>query len=316
MLRKCACIAALALGLALSACGSGDGGSADGSSSASPASAGPGAGKPPVVLGTKNFTEQFILGELYAQALRAKGWKVELKSDIGSSEVADRALTSGGIDMYPEYTGTTLSVVKGDTMPERSAEATYRRAKAFYEQRGQTLLERTPFEDRDAIAVTRAFARRHGLDSAGDLAKVDGRLKIGGAPEFRTRFAGLEGLRSEYGLTNLTFEPLALEVGDNYKALDQGRVQAADVFTTDPQLLSGKYVVLKDPKAVFGFQNLAPVVDRKVLQTQGRAFAETLDAVSGVLTNDAMRKMNAAVAVDKRPAADVAREFLSENRLL
>jgi osmoprotectant transport system substrate-binding protein len=314
MLRKCACIAALALGLALSGCGSEDGGSAGESPTASPASKGPGAGKPPVVLGTKNFTEQFILGELYAQALRAKGWKVELKSDIGSTEVADRALTSGSIDMYPEYTGTTLSVVKGDTMPASSAETAYREAKAFYEKRGQTLLERSPFEDRDAIAVTKAYAGKHGLDSAGDLAGVPGKVKIGGAPEFRTRFAGLEGLKSEYGLTNLTFEPL--EIGDNYKALDEGRVQAADVFTTDPQLLSRKYVVLKDPKAVFGFQNLAPVVSRKVREAQGKAFAETLDAVSGVLTNDAMRKMNSAVSVDKRTASDVAREFLSDNRLL
>jgi osmoprotectant transport system substrate-binding protein len=314
MLRKCACIAALALGLALSGCGSEDGGSADGSSTASPASKGPGAGRPPVVLGTKNFTEQFILGELYAQALRAKGWTVELKSDIGSTEVADKALTNGGIDMYPEYTGTTLSVVKGDTMPARSADAAYREAKAFYEKRGQTLLERSPFEDRDAIAVTKAYARRHELDSAADLADVPGRIKIGGAPEFRTRFAGLEGLRSEYGLANLTFKPL--EIGDNYKALDEGRVQASDVFTTDPQLVSGKYVVLKDPRAVFGFQNLAPVVSRKVLRAQGRAFEETLDAVSGALTNEAMQKMNAAVAIDKRSPSDVAREFLSRNRLL
>jgi osmoprotectant transport system substrate-binding protein len=314
MLRKCVLLVALALGMALAACGSDDGGSSGGSKSASPAAAGPGAGKPPVVLGTKNFTEQFILGQLYAQALRAKGWKVELKQDIGSSEVADRALTSGGIDLYPEYTGTALTVVKGDTMPPTTAEETYRQAKAFYEKRGQTLLERTPFENRDAIAVTSSFARRHHLVTLGDLRKVTGRLRLGAAPEFRTRFAGLEGLRSEYGLTNVRFE--ALEIGDNYKALDDGRVEAADVFTTDPQLVGGDYTVLKDPKAVFGFQNLAPVVSRKVLDAQGRAFAETLDAVSGTLTTAAMRKMNAAVAVDKRSPADVAREFLSANRLL
>src|SRR4051812_43970769 len=113
----------------------------------------PGAGRPAVRLGTKNFTEQFVLGELYAQALRAKGFTVDVKPDIGSSEVADKALTSGKIDLYPEYTGTALSVVKEqDTVP-MTPEQTYAQAKAFYARRGQVLLERTPFQDRDALAV-------------------------------------------------------------------------------------------------------------------------------------------------------------------
>src|SRR3954471_10520574 len=155
-----ALIVAIALTPALGACGGGDSGEKDPSGSA--AVQGPGTGRPVVRLGTKNFTEQYVLGELYAQALRARGWRVDVKRDIGASEVADKALTSGGIDLYPEYTGTALTVVKGqDTVPTKAA-AAYRQAKAFYEKRGQDLLARTPFEDRDALAVTKAFAHRHG----------------------------------------------------------------------------------------------------------------------------------------------------------
>jgi len=303
MARLCALVAAIALALGVTACGSDDGGKSSGDT------------KPPVRVGTKNFTEQFILGELYAQALRAKGFKVDLKRNIGSTEVTDKALTSGSIDMYPEYTGTTLTVVAGNDMAPKSAKATYAAAKEFYAGRGQTLLEATPFEDRDAIAVTKAFARKHQLDTMTDLKKL-GPFTVGAAPEFRTRFAGLQGLREVYGLHQARYVPVEIEAGANYAALDRGTVDSADVFTTDAKLASGKYVVLKDPKAIFGFQNLAPVVDSKVLARQGRGFAETLDAVSGKLTNKVMQQMNAAVAIDGESPADVARAFLEKNSLL
>ena len=134
------------------------------------------------------------------------------------------------------------------------------------------MLEQTPFEDRDAIAVTKEFAQDHGgLSAMGDLKRVP-RVTLGAPPEFRTRFAGLKGLEEEYGLTNMKFKPLA--IGANYDALDTGSVEAADVFTTDGQLASGKYVVLDDPKAIFGFQNVAPVVSEEVLQQQGPKFKD------------------------------------------
>jgi osmoprotectant transport system substrate-binding protein len=298
---------ALVLALSVAACGSDAGGGSSGGGE-------PGEGRPPVRLGTKNFTEQFILGELYAQALRAKGWEVDLKHDIGSAEVIDKALTSGRIDLYPEYTGTTLSVAKGQRDVPTTAEETYQQAKAFYEGRGQTLLKRTPFEDRDAIAVTKAFARRHGgLKQTGDL-KGAGVVRLGAAPEFRTRFAGLQGLRSEYGLTNLRFK--ALPIDAIFQALDRGDIEAADVFTTDPRLATGKYVVLADPKAIFGFQNAAPVVSQQVLDAQGPAFARTLDAVSATLTTDVMQQLNGEVAIDGREPEDVARDFLEAQKLL
>jgi osmoprotectant transport system substrate-binding protein len=266
-----------------------------------------------VVIGTKNFTEQYVLGELYRQALEARGYEVELKSDIGSTEIIDAALTSGEVDVYPEYTGTALTVVFGEDGSAETAEATYERAKELYEERGQTLLEMTPFSNSDAIAVRTETAAEHELRTVGDLGKMP-TLRLGGQPEFRTRTQGLPGLEQNYGLAGITFVPLA---GISpYEALDQGEVDAAAIFSTDPALAGGDYVVLEDTEAQFGFQNVAPVVDRELLDELGADFAEAVDAVTGLLTEEAIIAMNSAVAIDQRPVAEVARQFLEANGLL
>ena len=265
-----------------------------------------------VRIGSKNFTEAIILGELYKQALEADGYTVELKSSIGSTEIIDSALTSGEIDMYPEYTGTMLTVVFGDDEPQESAELTYDRAKELYEEKGFTLFEMTPFSDSDALAVTKATAEEEGLAAIGDLTKLGG-FKLGGQPEFETRLQGLVGVKDKYGITDVEFVPFA---GISpYEALDQGAVDVAAIFSTDPPLASGKYVVLEDPEANFGFQNVAPVVSQELADELGDDFRATIDAVSGKLTEEAIIAMNSAVAIDKRPAAQVAREFLEANDL-
>ena len=253
------------------------------------------ASRPTVVLGTKDFTEQFVLGELYKQALEARGYRVRLNSNIGSTEIIDKALTSGQINMYPEYTGTALTVVFGEQGSAKTAEATYERAKRRYQERGQTLLAMTPFSDSDAIAVLKQTAQKNGLKTVGDLKKL-GRFRLGGQPEFRTRSQGLPGLRKNYGLTKVEFVPFA---GISpYQALDQKNVDAAAIFSTDPPLASGKYVVLADTKAQFGFQNVAPVVDQELVDELGQDFVDTVDAVSRKLTEKAIIAMNSAVAID------------------
>jgi osmoprotectant transport system substrate-binding protein len=279
--------------------------------SAAPASL-PGVGKPAVTIGDKNFTEELVLGQLYAQALKAKGYTVDLKENIGSSEVIDKALTSGQIQMYPEYTGTILSVIANQATPPKTAAAAYAAAKAFEETRGFTLLDATPFFDSDAIAVLPAYAAKNGLKTIADLAKLGKKVKLIAAPEFATREEGLLGLKKEYGI-NPTFEPLA--IGLTYTALDDGKADAADVFTTDAQLVSGKYQILSDPKFVFGFQNVAPVVSRSLLAKEGAAFADTLNAVSAKLTTPAVQAMNAAVSLSKQTPASVAAKFLAANGL-
>jgi osmoprotectant transport system substrate-binding protein len=311
--RPLAALLAVALAIALTACGSSnDSTSSSATSTPSAASDQPGKGRPAVTIGDKNFTEQYVLGELYAQALRAKGYTVKVKSNIGSSEIIDKALTSGKLDMYPEYTGVILSELAHQKQRPSDPDEAYADAKKFEEGRGFTMLDKTPFFDSDALAVKPDFASKNGLESVADLKKLGKGLKLGAPPEFKTRYEGLIGLKQQYGV-NPTFVPLA--IGLQYKALDDGKIQAADVFTTDGALQGGKYKILKDPKFIFGFQNVSPIVSQKVLNAQGPDFADTLNAVSAKLTTEAMQKMNAAVDLDKQKPAEVAKQFLQANGL-
>jgi osmoprotectant transport system substrate-binding protein len=274
----------------------------------------PGEGKPTVTIGTKDFTEEFILGELYTQALEAQGYTVDLKSNIGSTEIIDQALQSGEIDGYPEYTGVAVAVSAGKDIIPTSAEQTFDLAKEFYESRGQTVSEPTPFFDVDAIAVTNETAEANGLTTVADLKKLDS-FTVGARPEFKDRYQGFRGMQEVYGLTNAEFKQLAF--GLQYQALDTGDIEAANVFTTDAQLASGKYTVLEDPENIFGFQNVVFVIDQQKLDALGADdFMGVIDEVSALLTNDAMTAMNAAVDIDKQEPADVAREFLAANGLV
>lgn len=267
--------------------------------------------RPPVTIGTKNFGEQFLLGELYAQSLRSRGFRIVLKKDIGSTEIIHRALRRGTLDLYPEYIGVLATELAGEKRPD-SARMAYLKAKTFEEDAGFTLLRRTPFENRDALAVRADFARREKLSSIPDLAQAGRAISVAGPPEFRTRFEGLVGLREVYGLSNVEFKPMP--IGEQYDALESRKVDAADVFTTDGRLTRGRFRVLLDPKNVFGFQNVAPVVSRRVLEVQGPGFARTVNSVSSLLTTEVMRRMNAAVERGQDPES-VADEFLRANSL-
>jgi osmoprotectant transport system substrate-binding protein len=267
---------------------------------------------PVITIGTKNFTEQFILGELYRQALEASGFKVEVKPDIGSSEIVDRALTAGSLDMYPEYTGVLLSEIAGVRERPKSPQAAYRRAKAFEEKRGFTLLSMTPFSDANALAVTPKLAREFNLSTIADLARVPG-ATIGAPPEFRSRFEGLLGLRARYGLRAIRVRPF--KIGEQYAALESGKVDAAAVFTTDGQLMKGRFAILSDPRNLFAFQNVAPVIRGDIARKYPKVVT-VIDSVSARLTTSAMRAMNAAAVQRKQPAADVAHDFLEQAGLL
>jgi osmoprotectant transport system substrate-binding protein len=318
--RLWAALALIALSVGLAACGSSSSSSSATTASTttsattapSTATSGPGVGKPAVTIGDKNFAEENILGQLYTQALQAKGFKVTLKENVGSSEIIYKALTSGQIEMYPEYTGTLLSAIAGETKEPSSAAAAYAQAKAFAEKHGATLLNYTPFYDSDALATLPSYASAHHLTSIADLKALGKSVTVGAPPEFATRFEGLLGLKQEYGVVP-TFKPIAIEL--SYKALESGQVDVQNVFSTDGQLLSGKFKVLADPKHVFGFQNVAPVVKQIVLTAEGPAFAETLNKVSSLLTIKAIQQMNAAVSIDKQSATTVAHQFLAANGL-
>jgi len=271
------------------------------------------AASPTIVIGTKNFAEEFILGSLYQQALQAKGFKVTNKGSLGSTEIIQTALTSGKINFYPEYTGVIVQDVFHHTFSGASAAATTKLATTLEASKGFTVLNPTPFYDTDVVAVTNATASKYGLKSIGDLKKV-GSFKFGGFPECQTRNTCFVGYTKQYGLKNATF----LSVGSisPYAALDAGTVLAADVFSTDPPLGKGsKYTVLTDPKHVTGFQNVVPIVKASVASAAGPTFTTTINDVSAKLSQNAIVAMNKAVEVDKQTPAAVAKAFLKANGL-
>jgi osmoprotectant transport system substrate-binding protein len=266
-----------------------------------------------VIIGTKNFPEEFILGQLYKQALQAKGFTVSYKENIGSTELTQTALTSGKINMYPEYTGVIVQVVFHRNQSGATAAATYQLAKKLEATKGYSVLKPTPFFDTDVVVVTNATAKKFGLKSISDLKKA-GTFTFGAFPECPKRNTCLLGYKRTYGISNAKFVPLAgISV---YAALDSGKIQAGDGFSTDPPLAKpSKYTVLADPKHVTGFQNVAPIVKTSVVQSLGPKFTQTVNAVSAKLTLPAMLAMNKAVIVDKQSAAKVASAFLKANGL-
>jgi osmoprotectant transport system substrate-binding protein len=268
--------------------------------------------KPTLVIGTKNFTEQYVLGQLYAQALQAKGYNVTVKQDIGSSELIDTAFKSGKINFYPEYTGVLVADIAKEPQPA-TAVATWTAAKKFEStQRHATLLKMTPFSDSDSFGMLTSTAKKLGVKTIPDMKKVKS-FSFAGFPECRTRTTCLVGLKKKYGLTQIKFVPLgSISV---YTLIDKGTVTSGDVFSTDPQLQGNKYTVLTDTKHIFGFQNVAPVVSNKVAAAGGAAFAKIVNAVSAKLSVAAMRAMNKAVAIDKQSPAAVAGTFLKANGL-
>jgi osmoprotectant transport system substrate-binding protein len=267
-----------------------------------------------LTIGTKDFTEAFLVGELYRQALLAKGIKVRLRKDIGPTEVIDKELQSGRIDAYPEYLGVAVTVAAGQEDAGGSADETYKLAKQFYAGRGQAISEPTAFENVDAIATTQFFAQRRGLATVSDLRELPS-FTLGARPEFEQRQQGLAGMRDVYGLDNVEFKEIPL--GEQYRALDRNEIEAANVFTTDGQLGSGSYKVLEDSDRLFGFQHVALVIDEEKLEELGdRKFMEIINDVNGRLTTSAMIQMNRDVEVDGQDEAIVAERFLRSAGLL
>src|SRR5215469_14321718 len=300
----------VALLLGLAACGGGGGGGGTGTTTATTQAS---SGKPTVVLGSKNFSEETLLGQLYGQALKAKGFKVVYKPSIGSSELIDTAIKNGKINFYPEYTGIIVLDLAKEKAP-RTAQATYRAAKNWEQGRGLTLLKSTPFEDVDTFTVLTKTANRLGVHQISDMSKVP-HFSYAGYPECQTRATCLLGLKNVYGLKQVQFKPLStISV---YTLLDNGTVTAGDGFSTDPQQLQkNKYTALVDTKHIFGFQNVAPVVSQKLLTgSNGKLLEDTANAVSKALTLNAMQQMNKAVYISKVSPTLVATKFLQANGL-
>ncbi len=303
------------LAVVVAACGATSATDTPASSQSTTTAALPGAGRPQVTIGDKNFTEQFVLGELYYEALKAQGFQVLLNRNIGPTEVTLQALQSGRLGLYPEYLDTWNSAIAGDQRTFHSLRSAYRAGQDYALAKGLQLLNPTPFSDTDAIGVGLDYAVQNGLSTIRDLRKVAQSLTLGAPPQFQQQEpGGLPALEQAYGFVPADFQ--ALEIGGQYQALDQGVVQAADVNTTDGQLTTGNYVLLKDPLRVLGWGNVVPVVSAKVMQAEGPAFADTINRVSALLSLQAIRQLNAAVDLSGEDPAAVAQQFLVAHGLV
>jgi len=277
----------------------------------------PGAGKPGVTIGDKNFTEQFVLGQLYLLALQAQGFTVEVNRNIGPTDVTVQALVSGRLAMYPEYLDIWNGSVAGAHQSFRTVAEAYGAGERYALAHGLQLLDPTSFSDTDAVGVTVGYAAENHLRTIDDLRSVAQTLTFGASPQFQQSPTGLPAIQQAYGFTPAAFKALA--VGDQYTALDQGTVQAADVASTDGELASGDYVLLGDPRRVFGWGNVVPVVSVKVLEAEGPAFAETIDRVSALLSTDVMRELNQEVDLahqDPNAVAAIAKRFLETHGVI
>ncbi len=287
---------------------------ATGTTSGTSTSALPGTGKPTVTIGDKNYTEQFLLGDLYREALQAQGYSVELNQNIGPTSVTLQAMNSGSLDMYPEYLNTFDTSVAQVTHGFRSQSDAYRAAQRYARAHNMQLLVPTPFSDTAGIGVTVGYAQANHLRSLRDLVKVAPSLTLGGPPQFEQTRPGLSDLERIYGFTPAAFKDLAF--GDQYTALNAGQVQAADVNTTDGQLATSNYRVLSDPDAVLGWGNVVPVLATRALTREGPAFVNTINRISALLTTRVMRELNQAVDVAGQDPAVVAKQFLETHGLI
>jgi len=259
-----------------------------------------------VVIGSANFPENELLAEVYALALEKKGVKVTTKLNIGAREVYYPQVKSGAITIIPEYNGTLLTV---EADPTSTAKTTAQVDAALAAKLPSTLtvLNPAPAQDSDAITVTAATAAKYHLKSIADLKPYASTMVLGGPPEFKTRSDGIAGLKANYGLTFKSFDPLDESGPITLAALTGGKVQAADVFTTTPQIVTDKLVSLADPKFNFAAQNVIPLVYKPDLTP---TISSTLNAVSAQLTTAALLQMDNAVITDKANYTTVAEGFL------
>ena len=259
-----------------------------------------------VRVGSKNFTEQFIVAEIYAQALEAAGIKVERKLNLGGTLIAHKALEEKQIDLYPEYTGTMLLVVmKAEPMTDRKG--VYDKVKADYAGRGFVVLDESPVNNTYNMVVRPDTAAQYKLETLTDLARVAKDLKLGAGPEFRDRKDGLPGLKAKYGM--VFKEDLQMAIGLRYQALSNKQIDVVNGYATDGMISALKLKRLKDDQNLWPPYFLAPVVRKDALDANPK-IAEVLNRVSPMLDESAMAEMNYKVDGDKLEPKDVAREFL------
>jgi len=266
-------------------------------------------GPPPpgtVAVGSAAYVENVLLAELYAQVLEHAGTKVERKYNIGSREILYGLIQSGSLTVIPEYNGALLSYLDGtataNTAPQVDEQLSAKLPATM------EILEPAPAEDKNAIAVTATTASTDKLSSIEDLRPYAPHLLFGGPPEFQTRYQGLPGLQQVYGLTFAGFKALDTAGPITVSALKSNDVQVATLFTTDPNVSANHFVLLADPKQLFGAQNVIPLAYRAGLT---KADIAALNTLSAKLTTADLAEMMVSVVIGKQDLDKVARAWLT-----
>ena len=318
--------AALALALGVAACGSdnssGGGGAATsstGSTSAAESTAikhNDANAKTTLTVGSKNFTEQKVLGEIYAQAFQAAGYTVKKALNLGDEKTALKAVKTDQISGYPEYTGTALLSflkVPAKDIPTDESEA-YDRVKAGLAKQGIEAFPPTPFTSSNEVGLLKKKATELGVRKISDLKAKAGQLTLYGSPECRTRLDCLLGLEKVYGLKFKKFVPV--DIDQRHEVLTSGQADVSIVFTTDPEIKRHHEVLLHDDKGMFPPYQSTLLMKDATAQKAGSDLAKVVDQLQKPLTDDAMQELDARVDLDKKTPAEVAKEYLSETGLV
>jgi osmoprotectant transport system substrate-binding protein len=311
-----ALLAAAVLAIGVAACGGDDDGddeaAAGGAIQRNPDNAGV-----QITVGSKNFTEQFILGEIYAQGLEAAGYDVKTDLNLGSEVVALKALKEDEIDGYPEYTATALTSFFGfkpEDVPSDAQEA-FEASQTDFEKEGLVAFPPAPFADSNAVGTLTSTAEELGLENVSDLEGESQDLTLYGSPECRQRVDCLVGLEDGYGLEFKSFKPVTIEL--RYEVLDKGQADLSILFTSDAQLATtDKYTILADDEGIFPAANPLFVARQQTVDEAGPDFGEVIEQVQEQLSLPVMQELNARVDIDKQEPADVAAQYLKSAGLV
>ncbi len=307
---------------AIAACGSDDDKSSDSGTSTTSGGksaaieSNPDNAKVSLTIGSKNFTEQKVLGEIYSQGLEAAGYKVKKELNLGDEKIALKALEGGDISAYPEYSGTVLTSffsVPSDQIPKDSQKA-YDLAKQKLTADKITAFGPTPYTNSNEVGTTQATAKKYGLKTISDLKGKSQQLTLYGTPECRQRLDCLLGLQKVYGLQFKKFVPVAIDL--RHEVLAKGQADLSIVFTTDPQVKRNNEVLLDDDKNMFPPYNTMFLVRDDVVQKAGPDLGTVVDQINKSLTDPVMSELNARVDLDKKTPEQVASEYLNESGLV
>ncbi|MGA9945567.1 MAG: glycine betaine ABC transporter substrate-binding protein [Candidatus Cybelea sp.] len=264
-------------------------------------------------VGSKNFTESFVIAEIYAQALEAAGLRVERIFNLGSTQIAIAAMQRGNIDLYPEYTGTALIDVL-HLAPIANPSAAYAVvSKLFRQHYGIVWLTPSPMNDSQALATTREIAARYRLSTLSEVSRAAPALRLATIQEFLARPDGLPGLQRFYGGFHFR-EVRTYDIALKYRALLEGKAEVSSAFTTDGEVATDALLILRDDRHFWSAYNVAPVIRAATLAARPE-IGRVLDTVSPRLTNGAVAAMNATIENDQADPADVAAKFLAFDKL-